>query len=71
MELYNNLNNKIMLEELENICHEIYFCEDMIQTYEDKICELKDDWKKLKLKKEELKDSIKDKVGMDLDNLQK
>jgi len=58
-----------MLEELENICHEIYFCEDMIHTYEDKICELKDDWKKLKLKKEELKDSIMDKVGMDLDNL--
>ena len=71
-----------MLEELENICHEIYFCEDMIHTYEDKIdkgelnlyatwCELKDDWKKLKFKKEKLKDSIMDKVGMDLDNLQK
>ena len=31
----------------------------------------KDDWKKLKFKKEKLKDSIMDKVGMDLDNLQK
>ena len=64
MELYNNLNNKIMLEELENICHEIYFCEDMIHTYEDKL-------RKLKLKKVDLKCAIKDKVGMDLDNLQK
>ena len=53
-----------MLKELENICHEIYFCEDMIHTYEDKL-------RKLKLKKEELKDSIMNKVGMDLDNLQK
>ena len=60
-----------MLEELENICHEIYFCEDMIQTYEDKICELKGDWKKLKLKKVDLKYAIKNRVGMDLDNLQK
>ena len=60
-----------MLEELENICHEIYFCEDMIHTYEDKICEFKDDWKKLKLKKADLKLAIKKKVGMDLDNLQK
>ena len=53
-----------MLEELENICHEIYFCEDMIHTYEDKL-------RKLKLKKVDLKCAIKDKVGMDLDNLQK
>jgi hypothetical protein len=64
MELYNNLNNKIMLKELENICHEIYFCEDMINTYEDKL-------RKLKLKKVDLKYAIKNQVGMDLDNLQK
>ena len=44
-----------MLEELENICHEIYFCEDMIHTYEDKICEFKDDWKKLKFKERKTK----------------
>ena len=53
-----------MLEELENICHEIYFCEDMIHTYEDKL-------RKLKLKKVDLKYAIKNQVGMDLDNLQK
>ena len=57
-------NNKIILEELENICHEIYFCEDMIHTYEDKL-------RKLKLKKVDLKYAIKNQVGMDLDNLQK
>jgi hypothetical protein len=43
----------------------------MIQTYKDKISNLNEKLRKLKLKKEELKDSIKDKVGMDLDNLQK
>jgi hypothetical protein len=53
-----------MLKELENICHEIYFCEDMINTYEDKL-------RKLKLKKVDLKYAIKNQVGMDLDNLQK
>ena len=71
MELFNNLNNKIMLEELENICYDTYYCEDLIQTYKDKISNLNDKLRKLKLKKEELKDSIMNKVGMDLDNLQK
>ena len=60
-----------MLEELENICYDTYYCEDLIQTYKDKISNLNDKLRKLKLKKEELKDLIMNKVGMDLDNLQK
>ena len=60
-----------MLEELENIYYDTYYCKDLIQTYKDKISNLNEKLRKLKLKKEELKDSIKDKVGMDLDNLQK
>tara|TARA_R110001599_G_scaffold113876_1_gene279303 strand:+ start:662 stop:877 length:216 start_codon:yes stop_codon:yes gene_type:complete len=71
MELYNNLNNKIMLEELENIYYDTYYCEDLIQTYKDKISNLNEKLRKLKLKKVDLKCAIKDKVGMDLDNLQK
>jgi hypothetical protein len=71
MELYNNLNNKIMLKELENIYYDTYSCEDLIQTYKDKISNLNEKLRKLKLKKVDLKCAIKDKVGMDLDNLQK
>ena len=60
-----------MLKELENICLDTYYYEDLLQTYKYKIYDLNDKLRKLKLKKEELKDSIMDKVGMDLDNLQK
>ena len=60
-----------MLEELENICLDTYHYEDLLQTYKYKIYDLNDKLRKLKLKKEELKDSIMNKVGMDLDNLQK
>ena len=60
-----------MLEELETICLDTYYYEDLVQTYKDKISNLNDKLRKLKLKKEELKDSIMNKVGMDLDNLQK
>ena len=60
-----------MLEELENICLDTYYYEDLVQTYKDKISNLNDKLRKLKLKKVDLKYAIKDKVGMDLDNLQK
>tara|TARA_R110002020_G_scaffold113608_1_gene261443 strand:+ start:239 stop:421 length:183 start_codon:yes stop_codon:yes gene_type:complete len=60
-----------MLEELENICLDTYYYEDLVQTYKDKISNLNDKLRKLKLKKVDLKCAIKDKVGMDLDNLQK
>ena len=60
-----------MLEELENIYYDTYYCEDLIQTYKDKISNLNEKLRKLKLKKVDLKCAIKDKVGMDLDNLQK
>ena len=71
MELYNNLNNKIMLKELEILCNQIYVCRDKVVQHHYKIDELDLEIKKLQRKKIDLKYAIKDKVGMDLDNLQK
>jgi len=58
-----------MLKELENIFHEIYVCRDKVVQYHYKIDELDDKIKKLQLKKMNLRLAIKNKVGMDLDNL--
>jgi len=59
-----------MLKELENIFHEIYVCREKVVQYHYKIDELDDKIKKLQLKKMNLRLAIKNKVGMDLDNLQ-
>ena len=59
-----------MLKELENIFHEIYVCRDKVVQYHYKIDELDLKIKKLQRKKLDLRYAIKDKVGMDLDNLQ-
>ena len=58
-----------MLKELENIFHEIYVCREKVVQYHYKIDELDDKIKKLQLKKMNLRLAIKNKVGMDLDNL--
>ena len=58
-----------MLKELENICNEIYVCRDRVHQYHYEIDELDDKIKKLQRKKLDLRYAIKDKVGMDLDNL--
>jgi len=58
-----------MLKELENICNEIYVCRDRVAQYHYEIDELDDKIKKLRLKKVNLRFAIKNKVGMDLDNL--
>ena len=58
-----------MLKELENICNEIYVCRDRVKQHHYEIDELDDKIKKLQLKKMNLRLAIKNKVGMDLDNL--
>lgn len=58
-----------MLKELEILCNQIYVCRDKVVQYHYKIDELDDKIKKLQLKKMNLRLAIKNKVGMDLDNL--
>jgi len=58
-----------MLKELENICNQIHISRDRVKHHHYKIDELDLKIKKLQRKKLDLRYAIKDKVGMDLDNL--